>query len=158
MSPPIRSLAGDFAALFSSLVLLGPLALALLVGASRIVAGLTALTISDPLGTVGFSAAVLLALWLALEGAMVQRYGFKAMDRGGPFQRGARYLSVAVTTLAGLIVSVQLVALALPWAFKTQNTPTQVLSVLLVVALVATLYRILTAAREGYLHGSEQQR
>ena len=156
MSPSIRSLAGDFAALFSSLVLLGPLTLALLVGASRIVARLTTLTISGPLGTVGFSVAALLALWLTLEGAMVQRYGLDTMDRGGAFQRVARYLLVAVTTLAGLIVSVRFLVLSLPWASETQNTPAQVLGVLLVVALVATLYRILAAAREGYLLSSEQ--
>ncbi|NLV14953.1 hypothetical protein [Haloarcula argentinensis] len=156
MSPSIRSLAGDFAAVFSSLVLLGPLTLGLLVGASKIVAGLTGLALPDPLGTVGFSVAALLALWLALEGAMVQRYGLETMDRGNPLQRVARYLLVAVTTLAGLIVSVRFLLLSLPWAFETQNTPAQVLGVLLVVALVATLYRILTAAREGYLHSNEQ--
>lgn len=156
MSPSIRSLAGDFAAVFSSLVLLGPLTLGLLVGASRIIGGLTGLALPDPLGTVGFGVAALLALWLALEGAMVQRHGLETMDRGGPFQCVARYLLVAVTTFAGLIVSVRFVALSLPWAFETQNTPAQVLGVFLVVALVATLYRILTAAKEGYLHSNEQ--
>ncbi|EMA29242.1 hypothetical protein [Haloarcula japonica] len=137
--------------------MLGPLALGLLVGASRVVSGITGLTIPDPLGTISFSVAALLALWLALEGAMVQRYGLETMDRGGPFQRVARYLLVTVTTLAGLIVAIRFLALSLPWAFETQNTPAQALGVLLVVALVATLYRILTAARDGYLHSSEQQ-
>ncbi len=154
MSPSIRSLTKDFAALFSSLVLLGPLTLGLLVVAGRIVAGLIGVAVPDPLGTIGFSVAALLALWLALEGAMVQRHGLETMDRGGSIQRAARYLLVGVTTLAGLIVSVRFVALSLPWAFETQNTAAQVLGVLLVAALVATLYRTLTAARKGY--SSEQ--
>ncbi len=156
MSPSIRSRTKDFAALFSSLALLGPLTLGLLVLAGRIIADIIGVAVPDPLGTIGFSVAALLALWLALEGAMVQRYGLATLDRGGSFQRGARYLLVTVTTLAGLIVSIGFLALSLPWAFETQNTAAQVLGVLLVVALVAALYRTLTAAREGYLHSSEQ--
>ncbi|GAA5474315.1 hypothetical protein [Haloarcula hispanica] len=150
MSPSVRSLTKDFAALFSSLVLLGPLTLGLLVFAGRITTHLTGVVVPDPIGTIGFSVAALLALWLALEGAMVQRHGLATLDRGGSLQRAARYLLVTVTTLAGLIVSVGFVALSLPWAFETQNTAAQVLGVLLVAALVATLYRTLTAAGEGY--------
>ncbi|EMA01064.1 hypothetical protein SAMN05443574_101497 [Haloarcula vallismortis] len=150
MSSSIRSLTKDFAALFSSLVLLGPLTLGLLVLAGRIVADPIGIAIPDALGTIGFSVAALLALWLALEGAMVQRHGLEAMDRGGSFQRAARYLLVTVTTLAGVIVSVRFLALSLPWAFETQNTPAQILGVLLVAAVVAALYRTLTAARDGY--------
>jgi uncharacterized membrane protein YqgA involved in biofilm formation len=154
VSPSVRSRTKDFAALFSSLVLLGPLTLGLLVLAGRIIGGLTGLTVPDSLRTIGFGVAALLALWLALEGVMVQRHGLTTMDRGGSFQRATRYLLVTVTTLAGVIVSIRFLALSLPWAFETQNTPAQVLGVLLVAALVATLYRTLTAARDGY--SSEQ--
>lgn len=154
MSPSIRPLIRGFAALFSSLVLLGPLTLGLLIGASRIVAGLTELSIPDSLEIVGISVAVLLALWLAFEGAMIQRHGLATVNRGSRLQRTARYLLITVTTLAGLIVSVRFLTLSLPWAFETQNTPAQVLGVLLVAALVATLYRTLTAAKKGY--SSEQ--
>lgn len=157
MSPSIRSLTKDFAALFSSLVLLGPLALGLLVGAGGIVVGVTGFTVPNSLGILGFSVAGLLALWLALEGAMVQRHGLDVIDRGGPIQRTARYLLVTVTTLAGLVVSVRFLARSLPWAIETQNTPAQILGGLLVVALVTTLYRTLTAVRAGYL-GSRERR
>ena len=157
MSPSIRSLAKDFAALFSSLVLLGPLALGLLVGAGRIVVGLTGLTVPNSIGILGFGVAGLLALRLALEGAMIQRHGLDVIDRGSAFQRTARHLLVTGTALAGLVVSVRFLALSLPWAIETRNTPAQILGGLLVVALVATLYRTLTAARDGYLRSGENR-
>ncbi|MDS0222153.1 hypothetical protein NDI54_12415 [Haloarcula sp. S1AR25-5A] len=157
MSPSIRSLTKDVAALVSSLVLLGPLAFGLLVGAGATMAEIAGLAVPGLVATAGIAGAVLLSLWLALEGAMVQRHGLNVIDRGGPVQRTARYLLVTVTTLAGLVVSVRFLALSLPWAVETQNTPAQLLGGLLVVALIATLYRTLTAARDGYLQSGEQQ-
>jgi len=150
VSPSIRSLAENFAALFSSLVLLGPLTLGLLVGAGGIVLEVAGVTVPNTLGIVGVSVAVLLSLWMALEGAMVQRHGLDTLDRGGPIQRTARYLLVGITTLAGLVVSVRVLTLALPWAVETGNIAAQILGGLLAVALIATLYRTLTAVREGY--------
>lgn len=157
MSPSIRSLAGDFAALFSSLILLGSLTLGFLVGAGRIILGVAGVTVPNALGIVGFGVAVILSLWMALEGALVQRHGLATIDRGGPLQRGGRYLLVAITTVAGFVVSIRVLVLALPWAIETRNTPAQVLGVLLVAALVATLYRTLTAARDGYRGSGERQ-
>ncbi|KAA9398762.1 hypothetical protein Har1130_11150 [Haloarcula sp. CBA1130] len=157
MSPSIRSLTGDFAALFSSLVLLGPLTLGLLVGAATIIVGVLEIAVPNVLGIVGVAVAVLLALWMVLEGALVQRHGLAVIDRGGPVQRSGRYLLVGVTTVAGFVVSTRVLVLALPWAVETRNTPVQVLGVLLAVALVATVYRTLTAARDGYRSSGERR-
>nr|WP_254282094.1 hypothetical protein [Haloarcula salina] len=137
--------------------MLGPLTFGLLVGAGRIIIGAAGVTVPNALGIVGFCVAVLLALWMALEGALVQRHGLAAIDRGGPVQRSGRYLLAGVTTVAGFVVSAGVLVLALPWAVETRNTPAQVLGVLLVVALAAALYRTLTAARDGYRNTGERR-
>ncbi|GCF12970.1 hypothetical protein Harman_09050 [Haloarcula mannanilytica] len=131
--------------------------LGLLIGAGGIVLEVATVTVPNALEIIGVSVAVVLSLWMALEGAMAQRHGLGTLDRGGPVQRTARYLLVAVTTLAGLVVTVRFLTLALPWAVETGNTPAQILGGLLAVALVATLYRTLTAVRDGYRHSGDRR-
>ena len=75
MSPSLRSLAGAAGALVSSLVLLVPFALAMLVGAADTVLGVTGIVVPTPLDLLGIVIALSMALAIALEGAMVQRHG-----------------------------------------------------------------------------------
>lgn len=150
MSPSIRTIARSFAALVSSLVLLGPLAFVSLVGAPLLLLEATGLVVPDPLELVWIGASAVAALWLAIEGAAVQLYGLD-VDRGGPAQRAARYLLVGVTTVAALVVAVRFLFLAIPWAFETGGVAAQALGVAIVAALLASLYRTASAARRGYV-------
>jgi|GEM_PF-1514725 len=150
MAPSIGTLARGFAAVFSSLVLLGTLAFVALVGAPVILLEATGLAVPDPVALAWIGASAVAALWLAVEGAAVQLDGLDAVDRGGSSQRTARYAVIAVTTIAALVVAVRFLALAIPWAFGTGGAAAQVLAVAVVLALLASLYRTADAVRDGY--------
>lgn len=157
MSPSIRTVARGFAALFSSVVLLGPLAFVALVGAPVIVLEATGLVVPDPLELVWIGASAVAALWLAIEGAAVQLYGLEVVDRGGSSRRATRYLLVGVTTVAALVVAVRFLFVAIPWAFETGGVSAQVLGVAIVVGLLASLYRTASAVRRGYVSACSGQ-
>lgn len=150
MSPTLRAYAGSGAALFSSVVLLGPFAFGMLVGAGVTLVDVTGVTVPDPLPLVGLVLAVVASLSLAVEGAMVQRHGLAAVDRGGPLQRTWRYFLIGVTLLASLITIGRLLAMVVPRAVEHGSTSTLVLAALIVVAIFGTLFRTIAAARAGY--------
>ncbi|SFR86188.1 hypothetical protein SAMN05216559_0188 [Halomicrobium zhouii] len=151
MAPSIRTLARGFAAVFSSLVLLGPLAFVALVGAPAILLEATGLVVPDPVTLAWTGTSAVAALWLAAEGAAVQLYGLDVVDRGGPQQRAARYCLVGVTTVAALVVAVRFLLLAIPWAVEEGGVFAQLLGIAIVLALLAALYRTASAARRGYV-------
>lgn len=151
MSSSIRTAARSFAAIFSSLVLLEPLTFVALVGAPVIALEATGLAVPDLLELVWIGASAVAALWLAVEGGAVQLYGLRVLDRGGSSQRAARYTVIGLTALAGLVVAVRFLILAIPWAFETGGLLPQVLAVAVVVALLASCYRTAGAVRRGYV-------
>jgi hypothetical protein len=155
MAPSLRSLASAGAALVSSLVLLAPFALAMLVGAADTVLEITGITVPTPLDVIGVVVAVSMALSIALEGAMVQRHGLVIVDRGGPVQRAGRYLLIGVTVLASVITIVRLLAMTIPWAIEHGSTSSLLLAGLVVLALLGACYRTIVAARDGYEHGQK---
>lgn len=152
MTPSIRTAARGFAAVFGSLVLLGPLTFVALVGAPVILLEATGLAVPGPVALVWIVTSAVAALWLSIEGAAVQLYGFDVVDRGGPNQRVARYLLVGVTTVGALVVAVRFLLLAIPWAVEEGGVLAQVLGVVVVVAMLASLYRTASAARRGYVN------
>ncbi|ACV48640.1 MULTISPECIES: hypothetical protein [Halomicrobium] len=150
MSPSARSVARTVAALFSSVVLLAPLTFALLVGGAVTVLDLLGLTVPEPLALVGPFVAGAVALWLAVESALVQLHGVGVLDRGGPIQRRLRYLAIGVTVVASVVAIGRFLAMTVPWAIETGSTSVLVLAGALALAVVGTLYRTITAARTGY--------
>ena len=157
MSPSLRSVARIVAALFSSVVLLAPLTFALLVGGAVTVFDLLGLGAPEPLALVGPFVAGAVALWLAVESALVQLYGLGVLDRGRPIQRRLRYLAIGVTVVASVVAIGRFLAMTVPWAIETRSTTVLVLAGALVLAVVGTCYRTAAAARTGYARVSRPQ-